>query len=50
MDPKQPPILGAVYTGVKQQGREADSSSPSSAEVKNAGAIPPLPMFSWRGA
>jgi hypothetical protein len=29
--------------GVKRQGREADHSPPSSAEVKNGGAIPPLP-------
>jgi hypothetical protein len=33
--------------GVKRQGREADHSPPSSAEVKNGGAIPPLPYMSW---
>jgi hypothetical protein len=35
----------------KRKGREADHSPPSSAEVKNGGAIPPLPhMSSWRRA
>jgi hypothetical protein len=37
--PTQPPTQGmarAVSPGVKRQGREAD-------EVKNGGAIPPLP-------
>jgi hypothetical protein len=44
-------ILAAVSLGVKGQGREADHSLPSSAEVKNGGAIPPLPSTSsWRGA
>jgi hypothetical protein len=50
----EPPIqcvLVDLYTGVKRQGREVDHSPPSSAEIKNDGAIPPLPsMFSWRGA
>jgi hypothetical protein len=32
-------------TGVKRSKREADHSSPSSAEVKNGGAIPPSPMW-----
>jgi hypothetical protein len=32
-------------TGVKRQGREADHSPPSSAEVKNGGAIPPIPQY-----
>jgi hypothetical protein len=37
--------------GGKRQGREADHPSPSSAEVKNDGAIPPLHhTSSWRGA
>jgi hypothetical protein len=37
--------------GGKRPGREADHSSPSSAEVKNGGAIPPLPhMSSWHSA
>jgi hypothetical protein len=30
-------------TGVKRPGSEADHSPPSSAEVKNGGAMPPLP-------
>jgi hypothetical protein len=33
----------AISPGVKLQGREADHLAPSSAEVKNVGAIPPLP-------
>jgi hypothetical protein len=37
----------AISLGVKWPGREADHSPLSSAEVKNGGAIPPLPhMFS----
>jgi hypothetical protein len=32
--------------GVKRQGREADHSSPSSAEVKKGGAIRSLPNMS----
>jgi hypothetical protein len=42
----QPPIYwvqGAISQGVKRPGRQADHSPPSSAEVKNGGAIPPLP-------
>jgi hypothetical protein len=31
------------FPGVKQQGRESDNSSPSSAEVKNCAAILPPP-------
>jgi hypothetical protein len=39
-----------VY-GIMRQEPEANLSPPSSAEVKNDGAIPPLPhKFSWRGA
>jgi hypothetical protein len=37
MGPMQPPIqwvAGALSMGVKQPGREADNSPPSSAEVK----------------
>jgi hypothetical protein len=44
--PTQPPTqwaLGAVYLEVKWQGHEAGDSPPSSAEVKNDGAILPLP-------
>jgi hypothetical protein len=50
----QPPmqwVRGALSPGVKRPGREADHSPPSSAEVKNGGAIPPLPnMSSWHSA
>jgi hypothetical protein len=34
------------YPGVKRPMREADHSPPTSAEVKNDGAIPPLPHMS----
>jgi hypothetical protein len=37
----------ALYMGIKRPGREADHSPPSSAEVKNGGAIPPLPHVSF---
>jgi hypothetical protein len=44
-------VPGAFSPGLKRQGREADHSPPSSAEVKNGGAIPPLPhTSSWHGA
>jgi hypothetical protein len=50
----QPPVqwvLGALSLGVKRPGHEADSSPPSSAEVKNGGTILPLPhTSSWHGA
>jgi hypothetical protein len=36
--------LGAVSLKVKWQKREADHSPPSRTEVKNGGAIPPLPI------
>jgi hypothetical protein len=36
-----------IFSEVKWQGHEADHSTPSSAEVKNGGAIPPLPLTSW---
>jgi hypothetical protein len=39
--------IGVSFPGVKRPGREADHS-PSSAEVKNVGAMPPLPhASSW---
>jgi hypothetical protein len=42
---------GSFPGGVKRPGRESDHSLPSSAEVKNGGAIPPLPhTSSWRSA
>jgi hypothetical protein len=44
-------LPGALSLEVKQPGREAAHSPPSTAEVKNGGAIPPLPhTSSWRGA
>jgi hypothetical protein len=48
LGPTQPPIQwvpGALSTGVKRQGREADHSLPPSADVKNSEAIPPLPRM-----
>jgi hypothetical protein len=54
LEPTQPPIqqvLAAVSPGIKRPGREADQSPPSSAKVKNSGAIPPLRhTYSWRNA
>jgi hypothetical protein len=42
---------GTLSPGAKLQGREADHSALSTAEVKKDGAIPPLSdMSSWRGA
>jgi hypothetical protein len=42
---------GAISLGVKRQGREANHSPPSSAEVKNDGDIPPpLQTSSWHSA
>jgi hypothetical protein len=39
-------VPGGLSPGVKRCGREADYSPPSSAEVKNGGAVPALPhMF-----
>jgi hypothetical protein len=38
-------------TGIKWQGREADHSSPSGANVMNGGTVLPLPhTSSWRDA
>jgi hypothetical protein len=54
LGPTQPPIQWVPLTsppGVKQQRRKTDHSPPFSVEVKNGGAIPPLPhMSSWHGA
>jgi hypothetical protein len=51
LGPTQPPIQwvrGALSPMVKRPGREADQSPPSTAEVKNGGAISPLPHTpSW---
>jgi hypothetical protein len=38
-----PMSTGGASLGVTRPGREADYSPPSGAEVKNVGAIPPLP-------
>jgi hypothetical protein len=38
-----------VSPAVKRPGHETGNPPPSSAEVKNGGAIPPLLMSSWRG-
>jgi hypothetical protein len=45
MGDTQPPIQwapGVVSLGLKGQGREADHSLPSRAEVKSGGAVPQL--------
>jgi hypothetical protein len=49
--PTKPPIQwaqGVLSPGVKRQEREAEHSPPSNAEIKNGGAIPPLPRMSSR--
>jgi hypothetical protein len=44
-------VAGALYLGLKRPRREADHSPPSSAEVKNGGAMPPFSnMSSWHSA
>jgi hypothetical protein len=52
--PTQTPIqlvLGTFSPGLKRPAREADYSPPFNAEVKNGGAIPPLPhISSWLSA
>jgi hypothetical protein len=48
LGPTQPTvqrIQGTLYLGVKMQGRESDDSPLSSAEVKDYGALPPLPIY-----
>jgi hypothetical protein len=54
LGPPQPPVQWvprALYTGVKRPELEADHLAKYGAEVKNGGAIPPLPlMSSWHGA
>jgi hypothetical protein len=50
-DRLRPSFLSDGYLGVKRPWHEAEHSAPSSAEVKNGGAIPQLPnTSSWRGA
>jgi hypothetical protein len=40
----------ALSLRLRRAGREADRSPSSSVELKNDGAVPPLPyMSSWRG-
>jgi len=53
--PTQPPMqweLGALFLGVKRQGREADRSPPSSAEVKECVGVylHSANTPSWHGA
>jgi hypothetical protein len=54
LGPTQPPIQLVPLTlspEAKRVGREAIRSPPSSPEVKDGGATPPLPYTSsWRGA
>jgi hypothetical protein len=38
--------LGLFYPGANWQGRKADHSPPSTAEIKNGGAIPQFPFMS----
>jgi hypothetical protein len=37
-----------AFLGVKRPGHEADHSPPTSAKVKNAGAIPPLSQYAFK--
>jgi hypothetical protein len=49
LGPTQPPVqwaLGALSSGVKRSGCEADHSPPSGAKVKNGGAVPRLLQIS----
>jgi hypothetical protein len=49
LGPTQPHIqwvTKSVYPGVKRPAREADHSPPPTGEVKNGGAVPPLPHTS----
>jgi hypothetical protein len=49
-----PPIKwveGALFWGVKKQGRKADHSSPSNVKIKKGGAIRRfLYMYPWRSS
>jgi hypothetical protein len=46
-----PMVTGGSFPGGKVAGREANRLPPSSAEVKNGGAILPLPhTYSWHNA
>jgi hypothetical protein len=47
--PSSYPIdIGGTFLEVKRQGRKAISAPSSGAEVKNDGAIPPLPPYVFR--
>jgi hypothetical protein len=54
LEPTQPPIqsiLGTFSPGVKRPKRESDHYPPCGPEIKNGGAVPPLPnMSSWHSA
>jgi hypothetical protein len=53
LGPTQPPfkwVPGALSSGVKRQRHDADHSSPSSAEVRNGGAIFITHISSWHSA
>jgi hypothetical protein len=44
-------VTGAISPEVERPGCEADHSPPSSVEIKNGEALPPLPhMSSWHSA
>jgi hypothetical protein len=50
LGPTKPPLqwlLRAFSLGLKWQGSEADRSPPASAEVRNGGAIRPLPICDY---
>jgi hypothetical protein len=50
LGPTQPPIQwvsGALFLGVKRPGREADHSTPSSADVKNAWSYTSTPQYAF---
>jgi hypothetical protein len=52
LGPTQHPIQwlpGALSLGIKQQGREADHSLPSSAEVKNTWSYTSAPLIHLHG-
>jgi hypothetical protein len=40
-------VPGATSPEAMQPGHEADQSPPSSAEVKDDGVIPPLPLYTF---
>jgi hypothetical protein len=54
LGPTRPPIQWvpeAVFPVVMLPGYEADHSPPTSVDIKNGGAVPPLAdMSSWHGA